>query len=73
MFLDRIFVGHALCMTQDMLKSLPQQHTSVEPTPTFASAAEIELAEQLRHQLEEQYLEASAAPPSLQNRSGENH
>ncbi len=55
-----------------MLKVLPPQDTGVEPTPKFASVAEIELAEQLRHQLEERYLEASAAPPSLLNRSGEN-
>jgi hypothetical protein len=38
----------------------------VEPAPRFASDAEIKLAEQLRHQLEERYLGPSAAPsPSL--------
>ena len=56
-----------------MPKTLPRPDTVVELTPKFASAAEIELAEQLRHQLEERYLEASAAPPSLQNQSDENH
>jgi hypothetical protein len=60
-------------MKPDMVKALPPQDASVEPTPKFPSAAEIELAEQLRHQLEERYLEASAAPPSPQNRSGESH
>jgi hypothetical protein len=41
--------------------------TSVEPTPTFASDAEMALAEQLRHQLEERYLGQSAAPASPQD------
>jgi hypothetical protein len=43
----------------------------VEPTPRFASDAEIRLAEQLRHQLEERYLGPSAARSPLQARSGE--
>jgi hypothetical protein len=56
-----------------MPKALHPSDTGVELTPKFASAAEIELAEKLRRQLEDRYLEASAAPPSLQNRSGETH
>jgi hypothetical protein len=56
-----------------MPKTLHHPDTSAEPTPRFATGAEIELAEQLRHQLEERYLEPSAAPPSLQNQSDENH
>jgi len=43
----------------------------VEPTPRFASDAEIRLAEQLRHQLEERYLGPSAARSPLQAQSGE--
>ena len=46
---------------------------SVEPVPRFATDAEIELAEQLRHQLEERYFGPSAAPAPLQARSGEGH
>jgi hypothetical protein len=55
-----------------MPKALPPPGTGAELTPKFASAAEIELAARLRQQLEEQYLAASAAPPSLKNRSGDN-
>jgi hypothetical protein len=35
-----------------------------EPTPAFASDAEIELAAQLRHKLEARLLETSVAPSS---------
>jgi hypothetical protein len=56
-----------------MPKTLPPPDAGVQLTPKFASTAEIELAEQLRHQLEERYLEASAAPASLQSRLGEPH
>lgn len=45
--------------------------TSAEPTPTFATEAEIALAEKLRHQLEERYFGPSAARPSLKASSGE--
>jgi len=44
--------------------------TGVEAPPSFASDAEIKLAEQLRHQLEERYLRPSPAPsrpPSNKN------
>jgi hypothetical protein len=36
--------------------------TGAEPAPRFASDAEIELAERLRHKLEEQYFGPAAAP-----------
>ena len=52
---------------------LHNHDASDEPAPSFPSVAEIELAEQLRHQLEERYLGPSAAPPPLQERSGEVH
>jgi hypothetical protein len=65
MFLKRISLGHALCVEPDMRKVLPPQDINGEPTPKFASDAEIELAEQLRHKLEKRYFEESAAPPSL--------
>jgi hypothetical protein len=45
--------------------------TKGDPAPSFATAAEIELAEQLRHQLEERYLAPSAAPQPSQTRSSE--
>jgi hypothetical protein len=39
--------------------------TNGDPVPSFATSAEIEFAEQLRHQLEERWLAPSAAPPPL--------
>jgi hypothetical protein len=57
-----------------MLKiQLHNHNASVEPAPSFASDAEIELAEQLRHQLEERYLGPYAAPLPLQEQSGKGH
>ena len=50
---------------------LHNRDPGVEPTPRFASDAEIKLAEQLRYQLEERYLGPSAARSPLQARSGE--
>jgi len=51
-----------------MPRTQPHNHdASVEPAPRFASDAEIALAEQLRHRLEERLLGPSAAPlPSLE-------
>jgi hypothetical protein len=49
---------------------LHNRDASVEPTPRFASDAEIRLAEQLRYQLQERYLGPSAARSPLQARSG---
>lgn len=69
LFQRPIFYGHTICMR---LGVFHHHDLTGEPTPAFASAAEIELAEQLRHQLEERYLEAFTAPPSLQKISGEN-
>jgi hypothetical protein len=57
-----------------MLKTqLPNDDTGFEPAPSFASDAEIELAEQLRRQLEERYFGPSAAPLTPPVRSGKNH
>lgn len=57
-----------------MLKiNLRNHDTSVEPAPRFATDAEIELAQQLRHQLEQRYLAPSAAPSPLQAQSEEVH
>jgi hypothetical protein len=39
----------------------------VEPTPDFPTDAEIEMAEQLRQQLEKRYLGPSTAPSSVQS------
>ena len=36
-----------------------------DPGPRFATSAEIEIAERLRHQLEERYLAPSTVPPPL--------
>jgi hypothetical protein len=45
----------------------------VELPPRFASDAEIKLAEQLRHQLEERYLGRSAAPSPSRPQSDQDH
>jgi hypothetical protein len=55
-----------------MLKiELYNRDSSNEPAATFATDAEIEIADRLRHQLEERYLAPSAPPSQLQRRSGE--
>jgi hypothetical protein len=57
-----------------MLKTQLHNHdTGVEPTPSFASDAEIRLAEQLRHQLEERYFGPPATPSPSQTPPGEDH
>src|SRR6476620_353236 len=66
-----IFYGHAICISPGVVKIFHPPDPSGEPTPAFASDAEIELAEQLRHQLEARLLEASAAPPFSNNASAE--
>ena len=49
-----------------MLKIELYKHApSSEPAASFATDAEIAIADQLRHQLEERYLAPSAAPPPL--------
>lgn len=40
-----------------------------DPAPSFPTDAEIQIAEQLRHRLEERYLGATTAAPSLPPRS----
>ena len=52
---------------------LPDRDANVEPGPLYASDADIELAQQLRHQLEERYLGSSAAPSPLRHRKVDNH
>jgi hypothetical protein len=54
-----------------MLKTqLPSHDAGFEPAPQFASDAEIELADQLRRQLEERYFGSSAPPSTPPGRSG---
>lgn len=52
---------------------LPDRDAIVEPAPLYASDADIELAQKLRHQLEERYLGPSEAPSPLRYRKGDNH
>jgi hypothetical protein len=52
---------------------LPNHDTGFEPAPRFASDAEIELAEQLRRQLEERYFGRAAAPSTPPVQSGKDH
>jgi len=48
-----------------MVKPKPHnQDTGGDPAPTFATDAEIEIADHLRRQLEERYL-APSAPPAV--------
>jgi hypothetical protein len=50
-----------------MLKSeLHNRETNCDPAPCFPTDAEIEIADRLRHQLEERYLAPSAATPASQ-------
>jgi hypothetical protein len=44
-----------------------------DPPASFASDAEIEIANRLRHQLEERYLVPSAQSSPLYTRSGKGH
>jgi hypothetical protein len=49
-----------------MLKiELYNRDINVDPAPSFATDAEIEFADQLRHQLEERYLAPSAPSSTL--------
>ena len=52
---------------------LSDRDVDVDPAPLYASDADIELAQQLRHQLEERYLGPSQAPSPLRYRKGDNH
>jgi hypothetical protein len=52
---------------------LPNGRASFDPAPRFASDAEIELAEQLRRQLEERYFGASSMAQASPARSGKDH
>ncbi len=57
-----------------MLKiELYNRDSSGEPAASFATDAEIEIADQLRRQLEERYLAPSAPSSPLQGRSREHH
>jgi hypothetical protein len=54
-----------------VLKLFRHPHSSGEPTPAFASEAELELAEQLRHRLEARLLEMTEATSSSKDPSAE--
>jgi hypothetical protein len=57
-----------------MLKiQLPYDRAGFDPAPRFASDAEIELAEQLRRQLEERYFGASSMAPASPAGSAKDH
>ena len=57
-----------------MHKSQFRDHdTIVEPSPLYASDADIALAQQLRWELEQQYLGSPTASPSSWNRSSDEH
>jgi len=73
-FIRLFHCWHAVCERPFMLKIQLHNHDAgVEPAPSFASDAEVQLAERLRRQIEERYLGLSAAPPPLLERSGEVH
>jgi hypothetical protein len=59
-----ISYGHAICVSGGVRKIFHHPDPSGEPTPAFASEAEIELAEQLRHRLEARLLETAVARSS---------
>jgi len=57
-----------------MLKfELHNHDTNGDPVASFATDTEIEFADQLRHQLEEQYLARSSLSMPWQLRSSESH
>jgi hypothetical protein len=57
-----------------MLKvELYNRDTNVDPAVCFPTAAEIEIAEQLRHQLEERYLAPSVPSSPWHVRPDEDH
>ena len=58
--------GTRYAWSPSVLKVIRHPDSSGEPAPAFASDAEMELAEQLRHKLEELYLEAPNVPSSSQ-------
>jgi hypothetical protein len=62
---------HAICDSKPiMLKGDSHNHdASIEPAPSFASEADIALAQQLRRQLEERYFGSSAEHAGLEPRS----
>jgi hypothetical protein len=74
-FNRRFWFWHAICESRPMMRKnqLPDSDATVEPAPLYASDADIELAQQLRHQLEERYLGPSQAPSPLRYRKGDNH
>jgi hypothetical protein len=62
---------HKLCSTCVMSDLLHLPKVGINPTPDFPTAEQIELAEQVRHQLEERYLRSPTAPSLVQKLSGE--
>jgi hypothetical protein len=57
-----------------MLKTELHNHDdNGDPPATFATDAEIEIADQLRHQLEERYLAQSKTSPPLPAHSSNGH
>ena len=74
LFQHRICYGHEICISPGMFETLHHGDSSGgEPTPKFASDAEIALAAQLRQQLEVRYLAASAVPSSSKKPPVEMH
>jgi hypothetical protein len=59
--------------TSAMLKIDLPEHTGSEPTPQFATDAEVAFAERLRHKLEERYLRGSDASSDLIGEAAEVH
>lgn len=51
----------------------PDRDASIDPAPLYASDDDIELAQRLRHQLEERYLGPSGTPSPVRYRKGDNH
>jgi hypothetical protein len=52
---------------------LHNYETPGDPAPSFATAAEIEIADQLRRQLEERYLAPSAPSAPMHAHPGKGH
>ena len=75
LFLHKIFLWHVICMEERAMTKigLPDSNTGVDPAARYATDAEVELADWLRHRLEERYLGSSDSPSDMPVRADEVH
>jgi hypothetical protein len=66
---------HAICIAAHAMLKIAMSDSPVgsEPSPQFATEAEVAFAQLLRHQLEQRYLGHSTAEEDLARSAGEIH